>query len=158
VSRQLEPVIPPVLRTLLDREDLAAAEGFTMLLVTVTRDGWPHTAMLSVGEVVARDDASLGFALWPGSTATRNLTPTGRGTLGAVVDGVSYAVRLDFARAGEIETALAGRLARFTARVSGASADEAPYAVLESGVRFRLKEPESVLARWGELRAALRDP
>ena len=157
MSRQLDPVVPPALRELLDSDDLAAAEGFTMLLVSVTPDGWPHMAMVSVGEVVVVSDDSLRLALWPGSTATQNLTPDGRATLAAVVDGTSYSVRLAVSRAGEVETPLAGRLARFEARVEGASADEAPYAVLESGVRFRLKDSPSVLARWAELRQALRD-
>lgn len=157
MSRPLDPVVPPALRELLDSDDLATSEGFTMLLVTVTDDSWPHVAMLSVGEVVATGDASLRLALWPGSTATRNLTPAGRATLSAVVDGTSYAVRLEASRAGEVKTPLAGQLARFEARVEGAAADEAPYAVLESGVRFRLKDSEGTLARWAELRKALRD-
>jgi hypothetical protein len=157
VSRPLDPVVPPALRELLDSDDLAGSEGFTMLLATVTEDGWPHLAMLSVGEVVATADASMRLALWPGSTATHNLTPSGCGTLSAVVDGTSYSVRLAVSREGEVETPLAGQLARFEARVEGASADEAPYAVLESGVRFRLKDPEAVLARWAELREALRE-
>jgi hypothetical protein len=157
VSRRLDPVVPPALREVLDSDDLAAAEGFTMLLVTVTDDGWPHMAMVSVGEVVATGDESLLLALWPGSTATRNLTPSARATLAAVVDATSYSVRLAVTRAGEVETPLAGQLARFEGRVEGVSADEAPYAVLESGVRFRLKDPPAVLARWAELRQALRD-
>ena len=157
MSRGLDPVVPPALRELLDSDDLAAAEGFTMLLVSVTADGWPHMAMVSVGEVVVSGDSSLRLALWPGSTATRNLTPSGSATLAAVADGTSYSVRLVVTRDGEVETPLAGQLARFEARVEGASADEAPYAVLESGVRFRLKDPPSVLARWAELRQALRD-
>jgi hypothetical protein len=157
VSRRLDPLVPPALRELLDSDDLATAEGFTMLLLTVTADGWPHMAMLSVGEVVTAGDDSLRLALWPGSTAARNVTPAGRATLAAVVGGTSYSLRLAVARAGEVETPLAGRLARFEARVEAASADEAPYAVLESGVSFRLKDPPAVLARWAELRQALRD-
>lgn len=157
MSRQLDPQVPPALRELLDSDDLAESEGFTMLLMTVTAEGWPHMAMVSVGEVVATGDDSLRLALWPGSTATRNLTPSGRATLAAVVDATSYSIRLAITRAGEVETPLAGQLARFDARVEGASADEAPYAVLESGVRFRLKDPPAVLARWAELRQALRD-
>lgn len=157
MSRQLDPQVPPALRELLDSDDLAESEGFTMLLMTVTAEGWPHMAMVSVGEVVATGDDSLRLALWPGSTATRNLTPSGRATLAAVVDATSYSIRLAITRAGEVETPLAGQLARFDARVEGASADEAPYAVLESGVRFRLKDPPAVLARWAELREALRD-
>ena len=157
MSRPLDPVVPPALRERLDSDDLAASEGFTMLLVTVTGDGWPHLAMLSVGEVVASGDQSLRLALWPGSTATHNLTPSGQATLAAVVDGTSYSVRLAVARTGEVETPLAGQLARFEARVKAASADEAPYAVLESGVRFRLKDSDATLARWAELREALRE-
>jgi hypothetical protein len=157
VSRHLDPLVPPALRELLDSDDLAAAEGFTMLLVTVTAEGWPHVAMVSVGEVVVSGSDSLRLALWPGSTATRNLTPGGLATLAAVVGGTSYSLRLAVTRAGQVETPLAGQLARFEARVEGASADEAPYAVLESGVRFRLKDPPAVLARWAELRQALRD-
>jgi hypothetical protein len=156
VSRPLDPVVPAALRALLDSDDLASAEGFTMLLVTVSEDRWPHLAMLSVGEVVADGDESLRLALWPGSTATRNLTPGGHATLAAVVEGTSYALRLAATRAGEVSTPLAGELARFGARVEGATADEAPYAVLESGVRFRLKDPDETRARWAELRAALR--
>jgi hypothetical protein len=158
VSCPLDPVVPGPLGELLESDDLAAAEGFTMLLVTTTEDGWPHMAMVSVGEVVpAGGPDALRLALWPGSTATRNLTPSGRGMLAAVVDGTSYALRLALERAGEVETPLAGKLARFDARVEGASADEAPYAVLESGVRFRLKDPAETQARWAELRAALRE-
>lgn len=157
MSRRLDRLVPPALRELLDSDDLAAAEGFTMLLVTVTGDGWPHIAMVSVGEVVATGDESLRLALWPGSTATRNVTPSGNATVAAVVDGTSYSLRLAVTRAGEVETPLAGQLARFEAHVEGASADEAPYAVLESGVRFRLKDPPAVLARWAELREALRN-
>jgi hypothetical protein len=158
VSRPLEAVVPGPLRDLLESDDLAAAEGFTMLLVTTTEDGWPHMAMVSVGEVVpAGAPNGLRLALWPGSTATRNITPSGRGLLAAVLDGTSYSLRLALERASEVETPLAGKLARFGARVEGASADAAPYAVLESGVRFRLKDPAEVQARWAELRAALRE-
>jgi hypothetical protein len=157
VSRPLEAVVPGALRELLESDDLAAAEGFTMLFVTTTADGWPHMAMVSVGEVVPWGGPhSLRLALWPGSTATRNVTPSGRAMLAAVLDGTSYSLRLALERAGEVETPLAGKLARFEARVEGASADQAPYAVLESGVRFRLKEPAETQARWAELRAALR--
>jgi hypothetical protein len=157
VSRRLEPLVPPALGELLASDDLAAAEGFTMLLLTSTSDGWPHMAMVSVGEVVATGDDTLRLALWPGSTATGNLTPSGNALLAAVVENTSYSVRLAVRRAGEVDTPLAGQLARFEARVDAASADEAPYAVLESGVRFRLNDPPSVLARWAELREALRD-
>jgi hypothetical protein len=156
MSRQLEPEVPAPLAGLLESDDLVGADGFTMLLMTTTPGGWPHLAMLSVGEVVPKSGDRLRVALWPASTTARNLTPEGRATLAAVLDGTSYSLRLKVRRTGDVATPLAGTLARFDAGVEGASADHAPYAVLESGVRFRLLDPAASQARWAELRAALR--
>lgn len=52
---------------------LAAKEEVTALLVTTTDDGWPHVAMLSVGELTAVEPHRPRAALWPSSTATANL-------------------------------------------------------------------------------------
>ena len=156
MSRALEAVVPGALRELLESDDLAAAEGFTMLLVTTTEDGWPHMAMVSVGEVVPVDEPqSLRLALWPGSTATRNVTPSGRAMLAAVVGGTLLAQAR--ARAHGRGGDAARRHARALRGAGGRrERREAPYAVLESGVRFRLKDPADTRARWAELRAALR--
>lgn len=132
------------------------AEGFTILVLTSSSNGWPHVAMISVGEVVVAADGVLRLALWPTSTAARNLSSERRGTLAAVVDAVSYQLRVAVEDRAELETPLAGRLVCFTLRVEEVRADEAPYAVLESGVRFRLKDPAATVARWREVRAELR--
>jgi hypothetical protein len=46
--------------------------------------------------------------------------------------GTSYRVRLKVRRAHDVATPLAGKLAGFDAGVEGASADEAPYTVVEA--------------------------
>ncbi|MFC7660182.1 hypothetical protein ACFQV8_32695 [Pseudonocardia benzenivorans] len=74
-------------------------EGFTIALLTVADGGWPHQALISVGEIVAFDDVRLRLATWPASTATRNLLATGRATLVAVVDAEVFAVRVEVAPA-----------------------------------------------------------
>lgn len=153
MSRALDPVLPPALAAALDADPIPD-DGLT-LLVLVVRDGWPHMAMISRGEIVTAGPAAVRLALWPGSSSTRALDETGRATLAAVLDGTSYAVRVSARRADDIVTPLGGKLACFEADVVGASADEAPYAVLESGVRFRLKDPPATLERWREVRAAL---
>jgi len=153
VSRALDPVVPPPLAAVLAR-DPDPAEGFTILILTVS-EGWPHLAMTSVGEIVARDERNLALALWPGSSTTRALESSGRATLAAVVAHVSYPIREEAARVADLATPLAGTLARFDAVVQSASADEAPYAVIESGVRFTLKDAAQTLARWREVRDAL---
>jgi hypothetical protein len=158
VSRPLEPVVPvPLKNVLTGRLDTPEALGFTIVLMTVRADGWPHAAMISVGEVAVAGEDRLLLALWPGSTTTSNLAAGRRSSLLAVVGGSSYTLRLDTAPAGELETPLGGRLACFAARVGAATRDEAPYAVLESGVRFRLEDPEATLPRWREVRSGLAD-
>jgi len=154
MSDPLEAVVPQALRGELDG-DPAVDDGFTVLVLS-DASGWPHLAMISRGEIVCADDRALRLALWPSSTACANLTAQGRATLCAVVDGVAYSVRVLTRRLEDINTPLAGRLACFQADVEAAAADRAPYAVLESGVRFRLLEPEATLERWRETRGALR--
>jgi hypothetical protein len=156
VTRTVGVELPKPLYAALSGSDPGALEGLTFLLLSMRDDGWPHLAMLSVGEVVALDPGRLGLALWPRSTTTHNLTERGRATLAAVLDQTGYTVRMEVHAAGELSTPLAGTLARFDARVEEVSADSVPYAVLESGVRFRLTERDEVLARWAEVRTALR--
>ncbi|MBS1878954.1 MAG: pyridoxamine 5'-phosphate oxidase family protein [Actinobacteria bacterium] len=153
MSRALAPAVPPALAAVLAR-DPAESEGFTLLLLSVA-DGWPHQAMISVGEVVALDERRLALALWPTSTSAGAVAASGRATLTAVVGPTSYALRLRMRRLADLETPLGGTLACFEAEVSAASADQAPYAELESGVRFRLLDREQVLARWRQVRQAL---
>lgn len=153
MSRELEPLVPAELAAALGG-DPAESEGLTLLLLSVV-DGWPHQAMISVGEVVALDRRRLALALWPGAGTTAALTKTGRATLTVVLPPVAYALRLALSRVDDQETPLAGRRARFVAEVAAASADEAPYATLESGVAFRLHEPEKTFASWREVRGAL---
>jgi hypothetical protein len=157
MSRALEPVVPPALRQALDADPRGDGSDLTVLVLVVREDGWPHLAMVSAGELVALDGRRLRLALWPGSTAAARLAAGGPVTLSAVVDGTSYALRGSVRRRGEVETPRSGRLACFDIAVEAVTADEAPYAVLESGVRFRLKDPSDTLARWSELRAAVQD-
>jgi hypothetical protein len=151
-----EPVVPPALAALL-APGAPPQAGLTLLLLTAGADGWPHLAMLSVGEVVALDERRLALALWPSSSAAANLAERPRATLAAVVEQTSWTLRVEARAAGTLETPLAGRLARFDAAVTGAASDQAPYAVLEHGVTFSLKDPPAVLARWTQVRKALVD-
>lgn len=153
MSRPLEPAVPVELAEALAR-DPGESEGFTLLLLSLA-DGWPHQAMLSVGEVAALDAHRLALALWPTSTTARAVGESGRATLTAVVGPTSFALRLRARRVDDLETPLAGRLACFLAEVVSATADEAPYAELESGVRFRLLDREPTLERWRQVRGAL---
>jgi hypothetical protein len=153
MSRSIDAAVPEPLHALLELDPGdAAVDGFTLLLLTPREDGWCHQAMLSVGEVACRSDRThLRLAVWPGSTSTRNMRAAGRATLTAVVEGVSYAL---FLTVEEVSDGPGG-LARFDARVAAATADEAPYARLEHGVRYTLIDRDDTLARWRATREAL---
>jgi hypothetical protein len=153
MSYDLAALVPVAVRQAL-AADLSVDDGFTVLVLT-RKDEWPHLAMVSRGELVCAAESRLGLALWPTSTACANLSATGRATLCAVLEGVAYSIRVRARRCQDLSTPLAGTLATFALEVAAVSGDEAPYAVLESGVTFRLRDPESTLQRWSEIRAEL---
>jgi hypothetical protein len=154
MSVERPPVVPaPLLRALSPRA--ALDESLTILVLTVSSDGHPHQAMLSCGEVIAPDEGRLVLAVWPRSTAARNLAARPRATLTAVIEGTSWSVSVAVAPSADVTTPLGGTLRTFAAEVVKVTSDRAPYAVLESGVTFRLVDAESTRRRWQEVRTAL---
>ena len=64
--------------TLLKRlggQDVAAHEGKIIPIFTLDESGWPHPALLSYYEVVAKNSTTIDIALWKNSSTARNLRP-----------------------------------------------------------------------------------
>ncbi len=140
------PGLPDEIRQVLDGEDLAARASLVFELVTVAPSGWPHVALLSVGEVVALDEHSVGLALWPASTTTDNLQRSGRAVLQIYLHGAAYRLRL---AARPLADDLGGsKLALFSATVESTVRDEVSYARLSSGPTIELANTERAVARW----------
>lgn len=156
MPRSLGAALPPSLIALLDGTQLRERIGTTFLLVTVDGAGWPHVAMLSVGEVLARSERSLVAALWLGSTSTRNLEHSRQALLALVCDGAGYYVRLGAERLADLDLDELGRLAAFRLTVDDVQEDAVAYATLISGITFALPDAEPVVARWQRTIAALR--
>ena len=156
MTRSLGSHVPDDIRAVLDGSDLARREGATILLLTTDEAGWPHMAMLSVGEVVATDPRTLRAALWLRSTTTKNLDRTGRATLALVANGSGYYLRVSAHRGADLDLGADGRLAYFVLQVDDVLEDAADYATLTSGVTFRLNHPEQVLPRWQHTIEALK--
>ncbi len=155
MTKELDTSLPAPLRRLLDGERLESKVGETFVLVTINEEGWPHLALLSVGELFSPASDEVRIALWPGTRTTANLRRGGRATLAAFLDGTAYYIEL------EVEPlAVAARpgdsLARFRARVRRSRADRVEYADLVSGVRFSLRDPDQVLAHWRHVVDSLR--
>lgn len=137
------PEAEPLLR-FFDGTDLSAKQSLAAYLVTLTADRWPHAAMISAGELLlGQQDARL--ALWADSRTTQNVSREGRALLLAVLDGAAYRARLALQEAAT--QPLAG-LQVFVGTIVDITVDHAPYAALEDGVRFRLRDPGETLERW----------
>ncbi len=162
MARSIGNEIPPVIVALLADDTFADWVGvndtwLTVLVLSTSHDEWPHLAMVSLGEIVAINRRALRLALWPNSTAARNVWREQRTTLALVHDGVAYYLRCTARRGADLVLpGDVGQLACFGLRVEDITEDVAPYAVLTSGVTFRLKDAESTAERWRETRAALR--
>jgi hypothetical protein len=152
MTRTLGNALPDALRQLLDGAHLDAeahdSSNPTFLLVTTDERGWPHLAMLSVGELVAVDAHTLRAGLWLHSTTSNNLTRESRALLALVTNGNGYYVRLTATRGADLDLGPDGRLAYFTLDVQEVLEDHAEYATLTSGVTFKLHQPEQVVPRW----------
>jgi hypothetical protein len=140
---------------LLDGSRLEDKEGATLIVTSVDEDGWPHVAMLSVGELLACSPSVLRLALHASSGTTANLARTGRATLLWVDGGTAFTLRLDLSALGPL-TIGGLDLCCFEGRALHVREHRVPYAELVSGVRFRLKEPESTMVRWRETLSRLR--
>jgi hypothetical protein len=156
MTRSLGNALPDELQQMLDGSDLAAREGLTFLLLTTDEVGWPHMAMLSVGELVAIDSRTLRAGLWLHSSTSQNLSQNSRSMLTVVANGKGYYVRLAARRGPDLDLGAEGRLAYFTLAVEDVQEDSTEYAALTSGVTFRLNQPEQVVPRWQHTVAALR--
>src|SRR4051794_26654346 len=144
MARSMGNEIPPEILAILSDDAFADWVGvndewLTVLVLSNTNDQWPHLAMVSLGEIVAINARSLRLALWPTSTAARNVWHEQRTTLALVHGGAAYYLRC-YARRGAdlLLPGDVGQLACFGLRVEEITEDAAPYATLTSGVAFRL--------------------
>jgi hypothetical protein len=154
VSHELDPGVPePVRRCLQDEPERQV--GLTILVLSELEAGWPHLAMVSVGELVVAADGRLALALWPTSTCAANLARTGRATLAMVADGLAFSLRCHVEDELPITAGEDPAMRGFVLRVIAAIEDAAPYADLISGVTYRLHDAQATLARWRRTRAAL---
>jgi hypothetical protein len=155
MPRSLGSALPADLAEALDGRRLTERVGDTYLLLTTSEEGWPHVAMLSVGEVLAVDTAALRLGLWPESRSTGNLRRAGQAVLMAVRPPATYYVRL---RVASLAEALVEdrRLAVFEAAIEDVLEDVVGYARVTEAIRFELADPPRVLAHWEAAIAALR--
>jgi hypothetical protein len=133
----------------LNGKELADRQHEAMMLLTVSEEGWPHTAMISVGEIVAVSRKELRIGLWPDTSTTANVIRTHKATLVLFWKGKAHYIRLSLERLKELPNIQYKRV-RFHAQIVEAREDMAKYAEIRSGIKIDLKNPKEVVGRWSE--------
>ena len=146
--------LPTQIVTELDGDHLESRLHEAIRLSTVSEDGWPHAAQLSIGEVLAVNPSELLIAIWPDSNTVKNLKRDGRLTLSLVANGGLFEMRSHAILVAEHQTTL--DLAVFRIRIEAINEHRSSYADVTSGVTFRLQDEARTIARWREQIASLK--
>ena len=93
MSRALGSALPRDLLERLNGRDLESLASKVIQIVTVDAAGWPHPALLSYFEVVAKDPARIRLATYADSTTSGNLRRSGKLTLVIIDERVAYYVK-----------------------------------------------------------------
>jgi len=148
--------LTPALVKYLDGLKLSERVGEAISISTVDADGWPHAAILSVGEVLAIDKQHLRFAIWAKSGTVRNIERTGLVSLALAHEGGLWEIHLKAKRIADQSDS--PKLAFFNAEIKDVRIHKVDYADVMANVTYRLHEPEKVIKRWSkqieELRTA----
>lgn len=138
--------LPEALCHLLDGSLPASHQHQAIRLSSIGNNGWPYTAQLSLGEIIALSPQQLRFAIWPNSTTTANLIRDGKMTLSLVYDGAVVEIQAIAIKREECITDQ--QLAVFDADIRQVVIHRAPYATVVSGMTFTLKDEPLTQVRW----------
>lgn len=124
-------------------EDVASKTGKVIVLVTVDDKGWPHPAMLSYYEVVAKDRSRIDLAIGKMSTTAKNLRRTGKITLLITDNGTNYYLK---GNAREIRDSMEGVsfMSLFRAEMEQLLEDQEPDAAITSGITFSRPQKKEI--------------
>lgn len=114
---------------------VASHEGKIIPILTVDGDGWPHPALLSYYEVVAKNASLLEMAIWKDSSTANNLRRLGKISLMIADNGVNFYIK---GAAEELEKEMTGapQVSRFQITVEQLLEDQEPNAQITSGMTY----------------------
>ncbi|MEJ7451031.1 pyridoxamine 5'-phosphate oxidase family protein [Staphylococcus xylosus] len=135
------------LKDLLNGKQLAQKQHIAMVLQSITSEGYPHSAMVSVGEVIALDSEHLRIALWPQTQTSISLAEKRKSNLIIIYNNMVSYLELDITLLPSLDNEVYERT-RFEATIKSIRQDIAKYADITSGITVEMHEPEQVLNRW----------
>jgi hypothetical protein len=117
-------------------QNVETYEGKIIPIFAIDESGWPHPALLSYYEVVAKDLATLDIALWKNSSTARHLRQNGKITVLITDQGINYYLK---GSVEELQTEIPGMplQSRFRITTEQLLEDQEPNAEITSGLTYR---------------------
>lgn len=136
MSQLLGKELTEVLLQRLNGRDVGAHEGKIIPILTLDEPGWPHPALLSYYEVVAKNSTTLDIALWKNSSTAINLRQTGKITLLISDKATNYYIK---GSVKELQAEIPGipLQSRFRITIEQLLEDQEPNAEITSGLTYR---------------------
>jgi hypothetical protein len=114
-------------------------EGKIIPIFSLDEAGWPHPALLSYYEVVARDSSTLDMALWKDSSTANNLRRNAKVTLMITDKEINYYLK-GSVRELQAEMSGAPQVSRFRITVEELLEDQEPNAQITSGLTYARRQ------------------
>jgi Pyridoxamine 5'-phosphate oxidase len=135
MSQLLGKELTEALLKRLSGQDVKAHEGKIIPIFTLDESGWPHPALLSYYEVVAKNSTTIDIALWKNSSTARNLRQTNKVTFLITDKGVNYYLK---GKVKELQTEIPGipLQSRFRVTAELLLEDQEPNAEITSGLTY----------------------
>lgn len=114
---------------------VASHEGKIIPIFTLDEAGWPHPALLSYYEVVAKNASTLEMAIWKDSSTANNLRRMGKISLMIADNGINFYIK---GAVKELEKEMTGAppVSRFQITVEQLLEDQEPNAQITSGMTY----------------------
>ena len=115
---------------------VASHEGKIIPIFTLDEAGWPHPALLSYYEVVAKNASTLEMAIWKDSSTANNLRRMGKISLMIADNGVNFYIK---GAVTELEKEMTGAppVSRFRVTLEQVIEDQEPNAEITTGLTYR---------------------
>jgi hypothetical protein len=136
MSQLLGKALTPALLERLGGTQIEAHEGKIIPILTLDEEGWPHPALLSYYEIVAKDPTTLETAVWKNSSTANNLRRAGKITLMVTDQGVNYYLK-GSVRELEYEMTGAAPVSRFRITLAQVIEDQEANAQITTGLTYK---------------------
>ncbi len=135
MSRLVGKELTKLLLDRLNGQNVTPHESKIIPIFTLDDLGWPHPALLSYYEVVAKNSSTVDLALWKDSSTANNLRRLGKVSLMITDKGINYYLK---GSVKELEAEMAGapQVSRFRIATEQLLEDQEPNAEITSGLTY----------------------